>query len=190
MHREVKTIVTLTKHPRWHGEMVIEHTNTEPTCMIQLIDYDENCGAVGIFANEQEVMDHLEGFLDLALRAYDAKYAKYVHKYGMPTISLVDGKLVMTLNCDKEYYANSGDVVKIPGYDRHWVALYIRQDVVDQGKIDVTEPGLYLFGGMWHGNEFWNPASYGKVVSSSDEDMTVVGHVAGYDPEILKAMLD
>lgn len=194
-HREVETTITLTQHPRWkYGSLVLHNKNHEPEWHLQLIDYDGATGATGVFTSEQEAMDNLDGFLDLALRAYDAKYAKYPHKYGYPTIQLKDGKLVMTLEKDERYdhYITVGDVVTVPGYTRHWVALYVTQTMIDNEECDASREGLHLCGGMWYGNEPFSIKSYGKMIEAPEDEstMTLIGHAVGFDHETLRKMVE
>lgn len=78
------------------SDFKIEITNTtgEEQWVISLIDYDDNVGAIGLFADEAEAISYSDAFFAIALPAYEAKHAKYGK---MPTVTLVDGNLIMTL---------------------------------------------------------------------------------------------
>ena len=54
-----------------------------------------------------------------------------------------------------------GDIVKVEG-QRHWIALNVTQKDIAKG-VDTNETGIYLFGGMWYGNNPLRVGSYGKM---------------------------
>jgi hypothetical protein len=99
-----ETRVTVTDHPLWkrisESRVEIVNSSADPGAWhVSLIDYDGNVGATGLFTSKDEAMGNLDGFLDLAVPAYDRKYAKYGD---MPVISLENGKLVMRLDQSRD----------------------------------------------------------------------------------------
>ena len=72
----------------------ITNENNRPHWVISFIDYDDSVGAIGIFESERIAVDNADKFIELAIPAYDKKYAKYGE---MPTITLENGELVMNI---------------------------------------------------------------------------------------------
>lgn len=77
-------------------EIVLEKTSESPHWFMRLIDYDENCGAIGQFDSEEEAREHYGAWLALAKDAYEKKHAKYGQ---MPVITVdrENNRLVMVL---------------------------------------------------------------------------------------------
>ena len=69
----------------------------------------------------------------------------------------------------------AGDIVRIPGHYRDWVALPVTAKQFRRG-VNVPAPGMYLFGGAWYGTDLMTNATYGKVIRATGRHK-VVGHV-------------
>lgn len=79
----------------WNFTVVIHNSSDSPDeWFVTLEDYDDSIGAFGLFASEQEAIDNLDGFAELAIPAYYEKHAK---SGCSPIITLKDGTLVMEL---------------------------------------------------------------------------------------------
>lgn len=64
----------------------------------------------------------------------------------------------------------SGDYVKHEDYpNRIWVVLEVTEKYFDEWHIDVPEPGLYAFGGMWYGDDPLDIENFGKVLPLSNK---------------------
>ena len=69
----------------------------------------------------------------------------------------------------------AGDIVRVTGYHRDWVALPVTAKEIRRG-VNARTPGLYLFGGAWYGKDLMRNATYGKVIPATGAHK-VVGHV-------------
>lgn len=92
-----ETTTTLTAELKHDFSIVIHNDNGLPRWTVSLVDYDNATGAVGVFSSEKEAIDNLEGFLNLAMPAYEQKHAKCGR---MPVISLDEGKLAIVIKSD------------------------------------------------------------------------------------------
>lgn len=95
----------MVMHLEYSFVLVITNFSSSPNeWLVSLTDYDGSVGAEGHFTSEQEAVDSIEGFLALAIPAYEKKYAKYNQ---MPIITKENGILKMTIsdpNNDDLYY--------------------------------------------------------------------------------------
>ena len=66
-----------------------------------------------------------------------------------------------------------GNLVRVRGSNRLWVTLLVNHNDIRNG-MNVKQPGIYLFGGMWYGRDPNNKASFGKIISARG---VVVGNV-------------
>jgi hypothetical protein len=85
------------------------------------------------------------------------------------------------------------DILKGVDCGRHWIALLITQEEIDNDKdCLIDEPGLYLFGGMWYGNDVTNRMSFGKYIMlpNKEEKYTIVGSKDDYKISQLKRMFN
>ena len=80
--------------------IVLEKTSESPHWSMRLIDYDNNCGAIGMFDSEDEARENYGAWLALAKDAYGKKHAKYGQ---MPVITLdrENNRLVMMLEGER-----------------------------------------------------------------------------------------
>jgi hypothetical protein len=72
----------------------------------------------------------------------------------------------------------AGDIIRIPGHSRDWVALPVTRMQVTRrkGRINTRVPGLHLFGGAWYGTNLMNSSTFGKIVPAKGPHK-IVGHV-------------
>jgi len=59
-----------------------------------------------------------------------------------------------------------GDIVAVPGRDRHWVVLPVTRNMIRRG-LNTTTPGMHLFGGAWYGRDLLSHKTYGKIANIS-----------------------
>lgn len=69
----------------------------------------------------------------------------------------------------------AGDIVKVSGHNRVWVALPVTRKQVRRG-VNARNPGLYLFGGAWYGKDLANIQSYGKIIPAANPHK-VIGNI-------------
>lgn len=92
-----ETTTTLTAYHSRYFRVIIENYDNLPKWVVSLVDYDDATGAVGVFSSEKEALDNIEGFLELAVPAYEQKHAK---RGRMPVISLDGGRLTVVIESD------------------------------------------------------------------------------------------
>jgi hypothetical protein len=69
----------------------------------------------------------------------------------------------------------AGDIVRVPGYNRDWVALPLTLRNIRLGA-NARTPGMYLWGGAWYGRDLMNNRTFGKILRSNVPHK-IVGHV-------------
>lgn len=71
-----------------------------------------------------------------------------------------------------------GDLIRVPGSKRCYVALPVTQADIARG-INADAPGLHLFGGYWYGGGPLRKKSYGKILPLQGRAVDKVrGHYA------------
>lgn len=85
----------------------------------------------------------------------------------------------------------TGTVIQYPREKRKWVVLDVSQDDIDNREVDVAVPGVYIFTGMWYGDDALTFDSMGKVSGLGNTvGAKVVGRITDFDIPALKKMLD
>lgn len=86
-----------------------------------------------------------------------------------------------------------GSIVRIKGHKRAWVVLFVTDADINSGptlkRACAEHPGLYAFGGMWHGKRKLHRRSYGKILPL-DGTEKVIGHVRDYSAADLAKLVD
>lgn len=83
------------------------------------------------------------------------------------------------------------DIIWFQGHKRHWVVFRITEWHIEEEGVDVAEPGLYAFGGLWYNKKLPDRISdYGKVLPVPDKGVTVVGRIWDFDKIEIRKLVD
>lgn len=70
-----------------------------------------------------------------------------------------------------------GQLVALPGFNRKGVALKISMKDIQEGRVQVPHPGVWVFSGYWYGKDPLDVKSYGKVHGQQGK---VVGRIRSH----------